>query len=139
MARRKADPQGGEFGTAAYDATMHPANAALQSILAGKIQAARDIHLFGDKFESARVYSHVYDAVPSPVAIQMMGLAAARDQIERTVQRVNDLPFPGVPLGHTPGFHAAPNVQQVVGRMAPLGHHSHLTEPEVMTRRRFGS
>lgn len=134
----KADPQGGEFGTAAYDATIHPANAAVQSILAGRVEAARNVHLFGDRSAAASVFSHVYEASPNPTAIHFMGLAQHRDLIERQVQRVNDQPFPGVALGHTPGFHAAPNTNPLAGPIGPVGHHSHRVESKRRTRYRFG-
>lgn len=135
---RAVNPEGGEFGTAAYDATIHPANAEYQSVISGRVRHGRDAHHRGDKTTPAEIYSHVYQGSPSPTVVGLMGLAQQRDMIEAQVQRTNDLPFPGVPLGHTPGVHNSPNTAPNAGPIGPVGHHSHNVESNARTRRRFG-
>lgn len=132
------EPQGFPFGTPTYDATYHPADAASLSVENGRVQQARNIHLFGSKSAAAEAFSHAYQSIPSPTVVAMMGLSAQRDLIERTVQRVDDMPFPGVELGSGPSFSRAHSTNPITPAPGQIGHHSHLVEPERTTRRRFG-
>ena len=126
-------------GSPAYDARIDPANAGVVAEQASRLQVQRDIHLFGHGSAAAMAFSHYWDAQPSPVAVQMMGLASARDQIEAITSRKDAQPFPGVELGHIPSFSSSPYTGPVVGHPT-LGktHHAHQIESRRASRARFG-
>lgn len=133
----KASPESSPGGPV-YDARIDPVVTAGEIVGSERLQAARDLHLFYGKGAAAQAFSHAWEATPSPLAAQMAGLAAQRDQIERIVSRRDWPPFPGVELGHVPGFHAAPSTNPVLQPFAHFGHHAHQVESKRATRARFG-
>lgn len=125
-------------GGPVYDAAIDPAYAGEESITALRLQAQRDLHLFYDKSAAAQSFSHYSESYPSPITIEMMGLARQRDVIETQVSRKYDLPFPGVELGHLPSVSSSWNVDPVLGGHQHLTHHAHQVESKRATRARFG-
>lgn len=96
-------------GGPVFDASYQPAGAAELSSVADRLQGDVNFHLFGGTSAAARVYSHVYDQSPSATVQNLMGLGYSAQQVKDAMDRTNDRPFPGVPLGPTPGVHGAPN------------------------------
>lgn len=96
-------------GGPVFDARLDSAYAAELSSVADRLQGDVNYHLFGGSSAAARVYSHMYDASPSPLVQNLMGLGYSAQQVKDAMERTNDRPFPGVPLGPTPGVHGAPN------------------------------
>ena len=125
-------------GSPTYDATIHPAQAGEEAVQAGRLQVARDLHLFYGKSAAAEVFSHYREGVPSRATQEMMGLSRQRDLILRASERTWDLPFPGVPLGPVPSFHRAPDTTPAVGPILAKTHHAHQVESRRSSRRRFG-
>ena len=138
--RRQSDAATPESspGGPVYDARIDPTVSAGEIVGSERLQAQRDLHLFYGKSAAAEAFSHAWDSQPSALAAQMQGLAQERDQIERIVSRRDWPPFPGVELGHVPGFHAAPSTNPVLQPFAHFGHHAHQVESKRATRARFG-
>lgn len=124
-------------GGPVYDATIHPAYAGEEAVMAGRLQQARDLHLFYGKDAAALSYSHFREGSPSPTTQRMMGLSAQRDTILAAQDRTWELPFPGVKLGAVPSFGRSPNTNPVLGPVVGKSHHSHKVESERSSRRRF--
>jgi len=132
-------------GGPTYDARIDPLITAGEIVGSERLQAARDIHLFDDKSAPARAFSHSYEGSPSPLGVQIASLARSRDQIEQVVSRRMLPPFPGVELGHVPGFHASPRTDPIMpGSLGHLHLHAHLGPSRDLLisgregRRRFG-
>lgn len=131
-------------GSPTYDARMDANISPMEIVGSERLQQARNVHLFDGKGAAADLFSHYRHAQPSPLLGQLAGLAATRDQIERVVSRKDMPPFPGVELGHVPGFHASPRMTPVLGGVEHLHLGAHLGETrstvgrEAAGRRRFG-
>lgn len=132
-----ASPESSHGGPV-YDARIDPAVDGPAVLVSERLLQARDAHLFYHKTTAARLYSHAFDPQPAPSVYLVAQLAAQRDQIETVVQRKALPPYPGVALGHVPGFHRAPDTSPVVGHPGPRTHHAHRVEPSRVTRARFG-
>ena len=131
-------------GGPTYPGTFEATISAPDTIGSERLQQQRDLHLFDSKSAAARAYSHAYDSQPSAIAVQMMGLANQRDQIERIVSRKDWPPFPGVELGHVPAFSRSPSTNPVTQPFGHLTHGAHLlgardtVEAGRQGRKRFG-
>lgn len=125
-------------GGPTYDARIDPAINAQEIVGNERLARARDLHLFYEKTAPAQDFSHFVESQPSPLAAQMMGLAASRDAIERIVSRKDLPPFPGVELGHVPSVAPSPSTNPVIGSPFHLTHHAHQVESKRATRARFG-
>lgn len=131
-------------GGPVYDARIHPLISGMEIVGSERLQQARNVHLFDDKSAPADLFSHYRSTQPSPLLGNLAGMAAARDQIERVVSRKDLPPFPGVELGHVPGFHAAPRTTPMLRGVEHLHLHAHLgperstVHSEATGRRRFG-
>lgn len=132
-------------GGPVYDARIDPAINAAEIVGSERLAAQRDLHLWGDKTAPAQQFSNYVQTQPSPLLGGIASLASSRDQIEQIVSRKLLSPFPGVELGHVPGFHNAPRTDPVMpGSVAHLALHAHLgPSRDLVTnmrqgRRRFG-
>jgi hypothetical protein len=131
-------------GGPTYDARVDHTITAGEIVGSERLQAQRNLHLFDSKSAPAEAFSHAYDSQPSGIAVQIMGLAGARDQIERVVSRKALPPFPGVELGHVPAFANAPHTNPIVQPFDHFAHGAHLgssrniIEQGRTGRRRFG-
>lgn len=125
-------------GGPAYDARIDPAVDAPALLTSERLLQARDAHLFYHKTTAAALYSHTFDPQPLSGELLIAQLAAQRDQIEQVVDRKNLPPYPGVSLGHVPGFHRAPDTSPVIGPAGHFRHHAHHVESQRQTRARFG-
>lgn len=131
-------------GGPVYDARIDPVISVGEIVGSERLQAQRNLHLFDSKSAPAEAFTHAYESQPSQMATAMMGLAAQRDQIERIVNRKDWPPFPGVELGHVPGFHPAPHTNPITPPFGHMTHHAHLgstrniVESGRTGRRRFG-
>lgn len=134
----------GSHGGPVYDARIDPTITAMDTVGSERLAAQRNLHLFDSKSAPAEAYSHTWDAYPNPLAVQIMGLADQRDQIERIVSRKDLPPFPGVELGHVPAFAPAPSTNPILQPFGHLTHHAHLgssrntIESGRTGRRKFG-
>ncbi len=126
------------YGGPVYDATIHPATANIEGSRADRLAFDSGLHFFYGKSAAADVYSHYREQTPNQTAIALMGLSQQFNAISRQVERKNDLPFPGVPLGHTPGFHRSPDTSPVVAPVNHFAQNAHKVESLRKTRRRFG-
>lgn len=145
--RRQTDAASPESsaGGPVYDARIDPLISAGEIVGSERLQQQRDLHLFDDKTAAARSFSHAWGSTPSDIAVNMMGLAQSRDQIERIVSRKDLPPFPGVELGHVPAFAASPSTNPILhGSVDHLTHGAHLgssrntIEQGRTGRRKFG-
>ncbi len=131
-------------GGPVYDARMDHTITTGEIVGSERLQQQRNIHLFDSKSAPAEAFSHYVSPIPSPLLGQIASLASARDQIERVTSRRDLPPFPGVELGHVPGFHASPSTTPVLGGVAHLTQGAHLNgHPDTQShsrsgRRRFG-
>lgn len=126
-------------GSPTYDARIDPALSGPDIIGSERLAAQRDLHLFGDKSAPAQEFSHYQQQQPAPLLGQLAGLAGARDQIEQVVSRKQLPPFPGVELGHVPGFHAAPRTDPVLRDFQHFAQTAHLSlGPDDQTNSRMG-
>lgn len=119
------------------DPSYHPADAEEIATQAVRLQVQTGFHLFGDGSAAARAYSNTYQSTPSRTALSMMGLADQARAIDAAVQRTNDLPFPGVPLGAPPSFSAAPDTSPITPDFDALHYSAHRRVAAAATRRRI--
>lgn len=113
-------------GGPVYDARIDPLITSGEIIGSERLQQQRNLHLFDSKSAPAAAFSHAYQGSPAPLTVQIMGLAAQRDQIERIVSRKDWPPFPGVELGHVPAFAPSPSTNPITPPFGHLTHHAHL-------------
>jgi hypothetical protein len=126
-------------GGPVYDARIDPAIGGELVAANARLQMQRDLHLLDDKSAPAVAFSHYWETTPAPVVGRLALQAAQRDQVESIVSRKALAPFPGVELGHVPGFHASPSTSPIIQPYSHFGHHSHQVESKRQTRRRFMS